>query len=244
MSRNLKRVPLNFDWPAGVVWKGYISPYRPVDCHECSGRGYSKEALELEDRWFSWGENLQYSLTQEDIQALVDANRLWDFTRVPINDEQREIVKKKVASGENSWLPFNNGRIPSAQEVNEWAKNGFGHDAVNRMVVIEARLRKKDIPYLCNVCSGDGVLWQTDKLKKASEAWEPIDPPAGKGFQLWEDTSEGSPDSPVFKSLEELCEWCEENATTFGRHKASKEEWMKMLSDGIVCHKEGGMVFL
>ena len=37
-----------------------------------------------------------------------------------------------------------------------------------------------------------------------------VDPPEGKGYQLWETTTEGAPISPVFKTLEELAEWCEE----------------------------------
>lgn len=71
-----------------------------------------------------------------------------------------------------------------------------------------------------------------------------IEPPEGEGFQLWETTSEGSPSSPVFKTLEELCEWCEKNATTFARFKASKEEWMSMLSNDMVSHKEGNTIFI
>ena len=34
-----------------------------------------------------------------------------------------------------------------------------------------------------------------------------LGPPKGEGFQLWETTTEGSPVSPVFETLDELCEW-------------------------------------
>ena len=57
-------------------------------------------------------------------------------------------------------------------------------------------------------------------------------PPAGEGYQLWETTSEGSPVSPVFATLDELCQWCEKEATVFGPFKASKEEWKKLLEEG------------
>jgi len=61
----------------------------------------------------------------------------------------------------------------------------------------------------------------------------PVDPPTGDGFQMWENTSEGSPQSPVFKTLDELCEWCAENATAFGLyHKASVEEWHEIFETG------------
>lgn len=71
-----------------------------------------------------------------------------------------------------------------------------------------------------------------------------VEPPEGEGYQLWETTSEGSPVSPVFGTLEKLCEWCEKNATTFGSFTATKEEWMNMLGDGIVHHKEGNCIFI
>ncbi|MDR0819316.1 MAG: hypothetical protein LBN43_07075 [Oscillospiraceae bacterium] len=52
-----------------------------------------------------------------------------------------------------------------------------------------------------------------------------FEPPTGGGYQLWETTTEGSPQSPVFPTLNDLCEWCEKNATTFANFQATKEEW-------------------
>jgi len=69
-------------------------------------------------------------------------------------------------------------------------------------------------------------------------------PPKGEGYQLWETTSEGSPTSPVFATLDELCEWCEDNATTSGSFKASKEQWKSMLEAEFVYHKQGNFIFL
>lgn len=73
---------------------------------------------------------------------------------------------------------------------------------------------------------------------------ELCEPPKGEGYQLWETTSEGGPVSPVFETLDELCKWCEENYTTFGSNKASKEEWKRMLLDDFVYHKEGNVIFM
>jgi hypothetical protein len=71
-----------------------------------------------------------------------------------------------------------------------------------------------------------------------------VDPPEGEGYQLWETTSEGSPVSPVFSTLDELCEWCEGNATTFGHFKTTKEKWKQMLDDNFVVHQEGNAIFI
>jgi hypothetical protein len=65
-------------------------------------------------------------------------------------------------------------------------------------------------------------------------------------IQLYQNTSEGTPISPIFKSdeLEKLCEWAAENCTTFANLKATKEEWFKMLSDDFVFAKQGNSIFM
>lgn len=74
--------------------------------------------------------------------------------------------------------------------------------------------------------------------------WQGVDPPTGDGYQLWETTSEGSPMSPVFASLDALCAWAAEHATTFGDYTATAADWKRMLTTGLVYHREGGVMFL
>lgn len=69
-------------------------------------------------------------------------------------------------------------------------------------------------------------------------------PPTGDGFQLWETTSEGSPTSPVFATLDELCAWCETNATTFASETATAEKWREMLITDNVHHQNGNITFI
>lgn len=118
MGRTLKRVPLDFDWSLNEIWQGYLNPISPLPCEVCEGDGQSPEYKRLLARWYgsdrpakwawcdkahtrrwnkvAWNNNL----SKKDVQALLDANRLWDFTRVPLNRVQREIVKRKRANGE------------------------------------------------------------------------------------------------------------------------------------------------
>lgn len=87
--------------------------------------------------------------------------------------------------------------------------------------------------------------WEIGKVWKGYECeWEPEEPPKGKGFQLWETTTEGSPISPVFRTLEELCEWSKDNATIFGEFKLTKEEWMIHLKEDPVVFKRGNLAFI
>lgn len=55
MGRELKRVPLDFDWPQDKPWKGYINPFwnQSIKCPHCDGRGDSPEAQHLEDLWYA-----------------------------------------------------------------------------------------------------------------------------------------------------------------------------------------------
>lgn len=199
--------------------------------------------LEAERLWEHWKGQWSHHLIQADVDALLEDDRLYDITRVPINEEQAEIVKKKLADGGNSWLPEPNGLEVTADMVNAWSIGGMGHDAINQHICIRARCKREGIPYRCSFCDGTGDKWATPELKKAHEEWEPTEPPEGPGYQLWETTSEGSPVSPVFESLDALCEWAAEHATTFADCKATAEEWKKMLDDGFVYARSGNNMF-
>jgi hypothetical protein len=83
-----------------------------------------------------------------------------------------------------------------------------------------------------------GYASEGNKCPKIPEYEALREPPKGDGFQLWENTSEGSPVSPVFDTLDKLCEWASVNATTFAEFKATAEQWKSMLSEDFVFHKE------
>jgi len=62
-------------------------------------------------------------------------------------------------------------------------------------------------------------------------AWFPIEPPEGDGWQVWETVSDGSPISPVCGTPEELAQWLVDNrASTFGSETASYETWLKFIT--------------
>lgn len=196
-----------------------------------------------------------HHLNEADVKALLDDGRLIDFTRRPLNKEQKaefdaveqfnkEERERRIAAnwkGKKNWQPwktFNNGYVPTPQEVNDWGIGGMGHDACNMWVCVKARMKREKLgSSQCAHCKGHGTLWLTPAHEKRYENWKRKEPPKGTGFQLWKTTNEGEPFSPVFKTLEALCEWCEVNATTFADYTATKEEWMKMLDNNFVSHK-------
>lgn len=238
MSRNLKRVPLDFDWPMNDVWKGYINPFNCEQCKSCDETGLNPETKKLSDDWYThnrtdgkegWG----YNLNQKDVQALIDADRLRDFTRVPRTPEQLKVAKKKIADGGNSWLPESNGYIPTAAEVNIWGRNGFGHDSINHSICVRARAKRIGIYGHCKYCDGEGVIFQSKEIEKLHNEWESFEPPAGEGYQMWEDCSEGSPISPVLETPEELAQWlADTGASAFGGQTATYKEWLATIEAG------------
>lgn len=199
---------------------------RNVDAGRYAG-SVSREYLvrrEAERLSGMWDGQWCHHLAQADVDALVAADRLWDFTRRPRTEEQRR------ALGTGCWMDEPNGHRPTAAEVNEWSLAGFGHDAINRGVCVEARCRREGLPYRCAFCEGDGEVWPSPEVKAASEAWEPEEPPVGEGWQMWETTSEGSPISPVFATPEELARWlADTGASTFGRETATYGQWLGMI---------------
>lgn len=248
MGRKLKRVPLDFKWEINMTWKGYVNPYRSQECKSCDGSGLNKATKKIHDDWYSFDKaewiypfgpdkkrynNLAWSnhITDLEVKALVEGGRLMDFTH--------------TWTKEGGWKKKEPEYIPTAEEVNKWNIGyGFGHDAINQAICVEARAKNLGVYGLCEICEGEGRIFQSEEIKKLSEEWESFEPPTGEGYQLWETTSEGSPMSPVFKTLDELCEWCEENASVFGSSKTTKEKWKQMLGDNIVIHQDGNKIFI
>jgi len=169
------------------------------------------EAQRLADMW-----NAQWShhLNQDDVDALVAAGRLMDFTHTfdPVN----------------RWTPKNPPCHPTAREVNEWSIGGFGHDSINNWVVIKAECERLGVNSTCAHCDGEGEIWPSAEAKQAAENWVRTNPPAGDGYQIWETVSEGSPISPVFSTATDLARhmattsWGADKGTTF-------KQWMAFI---------------
>jgi hypothetical protein len=255
MGREVKRVPLDFDFPwndTRAVWTGYLMPdkFREDDCPDCE-RGYSKYAEKLYRRWYGhqptkpaytgstaltedtpavrqfaernvasapefygtgelairlearrlkslWNGMWCHHLAQEDVDALVEAGRLMDFTH--------------TWDPENRWQKIEPPVTPTATEVNGWSLSGMGHDSINASIVIEARCKRDGQPVVCGTCGGHGSREVYEGQRAEAEAWEATEPPEGPGYQLWETVSEGSPITPVFATPEELANFMVANS--------------------------------
>jgi len=247
MGREIRRVPLDFDWPLNKTWEGFLSPdsLDGKDCPDCEN-GYSPQAKNLHDLWYGhipfdptstgstpwradtpairtraernvadapdyygsgepavareaqrladhFNSGWLHHLSQDDVDALIKAGRLHDFTH--------------TWTREDGWQPKEPAVVPTAAEVNEWSLRGFGHDAINASVVVSARCEREGVNATCQTCDGHATIEAYPGQRADAEAWEPTDPPNGDGWQLWETVSEGSPISPVFATSDELASW-------------------------------------
>ncbi len=79
----------------------------------------------------------------------------------------------------------------------------------------------------CPLCRGDGKI--TPRFEPPKSIFDDEN-----GFQMWQDVSEGSPISPVFKKAEDLARWMVDNddSVTVG---TSYKAWLSMIKEVGSC---------
>lgn len=243
------RVPLDFEWPKGETWQGYINPYgeSSVECEACEGTGYAAEALLWSKRWYGNAPfspemtgSKPFSPHDPTIQEINRAKLLRIEEVFPgSTDEMLKLFRatdfeqlvrlesiRMCRIWNGSWSNhlgqddvaalFEEGRFhlrsgfgdtcPLAYEVNWQYLTGWGHDAINQSICVQARVERNGGTVTCPECDGDGVVWPSAEAKKQYDEWQPYEPPEGEGWQVWSTVSD-SPYSPVFATSDELENW-------------------------------------
>lgn len=253
MGREIKRVPIEFNWPKDAVWGGYLNPYykQCIDCPECNGRGSSKEYKALEDLWYGYLEfnpenngSESFPVDHPYIVALAKRNTEACGLASPMQEQRRlqSLFNARWMHHLNQHevdLLLKEGRLwdfkdkkPTAREVNEWSIMGFGHDAINCWIVVKDKAQQLGIRTDCCRCNGEAALWPSPEIKKMADEWSRTEPPDGEGYQLWETVSEGSPISPVFVTPEELADWLVSSPDYKWKKNdagTSREQWLKFI---------------
>lgn len=226
MGREIKRVPLDFDWPIDKVWEGFLSPdtYDENPCPTCyqvnylgeriSGTGSTPAAKWLEAALYLVG------MMADDIRAQSFAGTKHQFTQHGddrsklhpyLADLQRiNVYEKRRPSADI--LELVNGLI-GRNTVSFGTGTDFAYKALD---ALKAAAGVDEKWGWCPTCDGHGSIEKYEGQRAEAEAWQPIEPPVGDGWQVWETVSEGSPISPVFASREDLIEWLMSPAYTWG----------------------------
>ena len=121
--------------------------------------------------------------TQDEIQALWDHHRLTEFKK-----------------------------CPTLGEMVGYDSKGIGHDGINRMIMIEARLKRYGIPLHCPKCEGHGYVWTAPNPRMSLTLWM-IHPRKGcsRGVEIKSVEQEDVP--AAFRFLKEAAR---RNANRFG----------------------------
>lgn len=186
MGREVKRVPLDFDWPVGEVWQGYLMPdrLRGVDC-ECGGVGETPARRCVEQ------------ITH--LLLMADDDRHAQAVGRPLHPWLVGVLDARPSDDIGALGEGLAGRSSDGR---------FGHDAIDRWAatskIIEAAGLDPQTWGICPTCKGNGNVEAYPGQRAESEAWESTEPPTGEGWQLWETVSEGSPITPAFDSAEGL----------------------------------------
>lgn len=228
MGRQVRRVPVDFDWPINQTWQGFLIPDALIEepCPDCYTLGYRGDrtggsGATAAHRWLEAICNLICMLA-DDVddqkrdgvpvtQRVTGAGGtdrmhpyLQDLMRINVYEHRRpsEDIVELVNGLSGSNGPGFLGRSSS--------------DAWRILGKIVEAAGLSDKWGHCPTCDGHGSVEVYQGQRAEQEAWEEIEPPAGEGWQLWETVSEGSPISPVFDSPEGLAKWMSSPAYTWG----------------------------
>ena len=204
MGRELKRVPLDFDWPQSKVWEGYVNPHYER-CPTCKGSGTTTARQRLQD--------LVSLLMLSGSDAQRRKCHPW-LMEAPLFKTRGKTCGPDMAELTQALA----GREPSF----------LGHNSSDGWRAECKILAAAGLPETwgyCPDCDGHGI--PREKCA-AYDAWERTEPPGGAGYQIWETVSEGSPISPVFATPEELAQHMA--GTRWGADKGtSYEQWLKFI---------------
>jgi hypothetical protein len=192
MGREVKRVPLDFEWPLNEVWRGYLMPdsLRVPACEECGGRGTTPAR--------DWVEQIAA------LALLLNTDLSSQAQGRPMHPYFHDTGSRASRRPTPDIAEFSIG-LAGRGEPGRW------HDSIDNWrateKLIEAAGLDPKVWGVCRTCNGAGGIEAYEGQEAEAEAWEGTEPPEGPGYQLWETVSEGSPITPVFANPEELARY-------------------------------------
>lgn len=149
MGREVRRVPLAFDWPLNKVWEGFLSPDR-FDEEKCSDcvNGYSPRAQNLYDLWYG----------KIPFDPATTGSAPWG----PDTPAIRARAERNVADAPEYYGRGEAAIAREAQRLADHFNNGWLH-----------HLDQDDVDALI----ADGRLYDFTHAVVPGKGWQPKDPP-------------------------------------------------------------------
>lgn len=245
MGRELKRVALDFNWPQGKIWDGFVNPHYkkcPEAGRTCFGgeNAASCYLSHITNMLTLIGDDARRGQTHHYAETLpyFSDHPDWSIQPEAVRKQMVDLIQKLTGEKPSS-LGFGGSGCTIFFRLLEMA--GFKNPPYEDSEAYKKAGKPAYEWTHCPTCKGENI---DPAVKEKYDAWKESEPPSGPGYQLWETTSEGSPISPVFATLDELCAYASEHCSTFADNKTSAESWKRMLGEGLVIHREGNMVFL
>ena len=119
---------MDFDWPLGVAWSGYVNPYSPTTCGTCRGSGVCPDDMEilavLQQSAKASGSPLEFheawgilksSITSRyfGCQPCGDGGKLWPTPEDKLRYEEWEEVDPPPGAGYQLWY-YRTGNWPAS----------------------------------------------------------------------------------------------------------------------------------
>jgi hypothetical protein len=213
MSREVRRVPLDFNWPIGEVWEGYQMPdrLRGNRCTDCVN-GTTPAACwlyKLAGRIDMLGEDVGAQQLGRNMHPYL-ARDMDAATTGFINENDRKVSDPSVVRPGADILDLLAGLTGEPPEYHKsWFRGGMGHK-VGHAIISAAGLDPRTWG-VCPTCEGCGSVEKYPGQRAEADAWAQTGPPTGEGWQFWETVSEGSPVSPVCATADDLITWLVEH---------------------------------
>lgn len=139
-----------------------------VACEACGQSGLNPESHRISEDFYA--HHLPHNsaawraarwcdrITQDEVDALIAAGRLMDFTHsfVPGKGWQSDPSKPR----------------PTADDVNRWESGReLGHDAINRWILVETRCKRLGVWGKCEACHGNGYVYTSETARLGLVLW-------------------------------------------------------------------------
>lgn len=226
MAQMLRRVPLDFNWPLNKVWEGFVNPHDKKCPEAAKGRCY--RGMTNAGEWLLAVAHLLALIAEEAEQGRPEIRAHFTKGRIyPSLGLQRWVGAPRMESNPSTLVPLDDEmatlviRLAGTASITD-VPPGLLATLIRDRLLKAAGYKCKDNWGRCPVCRGDG-LDPDPAIKKAYHSWRPKGPPRGRGYQLWETVSEGSPVSPVFATKDQFVRyltgegWSEADVVRLGK---------------------------